>query len=65
MAYLAIRSNLLPSAFKWEFLKKVDFLKTVEAKVIILTSMCESFQDNPEFRILRLTFHRVSFKMLN
>ena len=30
-------SNLLPNAFKWEFFCKVDFLNTVEAKVIILT----------------------------
>ena len=27
--------------------------------------MGESFQDFPEFRILRLTFHKVSLKMPN
>ena len=31
------RSNLLPNAFKWDFFLKFHFLKTVEAKVIILT----------------------------
>ena len=31
------RSNLLPNAFKWDIFWKVDFLNTVEAKVIILT----------------------------
>ena len=33
--YLASRSNLLPNAFKWEF--DDFFMKTVEAKVFILT----------------------------
>ena len=38
LTYLTSRSNLLPSAFKWDFFfLKVDFLNTVEAKVIILT----------------------------
>ena len=39
LTYLRSRSNLLPSAFKWDFFffGKVDFLNTVEAKVIILT----------------------------
>ena len=31
------RASLLPNAFKWDFFEKVDFLNTVEAKVIILT----------------------------
>ena len=37
LTYLKSRSNLLPNAFKWEFFWKDDFLKTVEAKVIIIT----------------------------
>ena len=38
LTYLTSRSNLLPNAFKRDFfLKKVDFLNTVEAKVIIVT----------------------------
>ena len=38
LTYYTLRSNLLPNAFKWEFFFcKVDFLNTVEAKVIILT----------------------------
>ena len=37
LTYLTSRSNLLPSAFKW-YLIKVYVLKTVEAKVIILTN---------------------------
>ena len=36
LAYLTSRSNLLPNAFKWDFLE-ADFLNIVEAKVIILT----------------------------
>ena len=35
LTYSTSRSNLLPDAFKWDFLK-VDFFNTVEAKVIIL-----------------------------
>ena len=37
LTYLTSRSNLLPNAFKWENFRNVDFLKTVEALVIILT----------------------------
>ena len=37
LTYFTSRSNLLPYAFKWDFFLKVDFLNTVEAKVIILT----------------------------
>ena len=37
LTYLTSRSNLLPNAFKWAFFLKVEFLITVEAKVIILT----------------------------
>ena len=37
LTYLTSRSNLLPNAFKWEFFLKVDFLKTGEAKVIVIT----------------------------
>ena len=37
LTYVKSRSYLLPIAFKWENLWKVDFLNTVEAKVIILT----------------------------
>ena len=44
MTYLASRSNLLSNAFKWEFFffEKDDFLKTVEAKVIIITRYVQS-----------------------
>ena len=37
MTYLTSRSNLHANAFKLEFFLKDFFLKTVEAKVIILT----------------------------
>ena len=37
LTHLTLGSNLLPNAFKWDFFFKVDFLNTVEAKVIILT----------------------------
>ena len=37
LTYLTSKSNLLPNAFKWDSFGKVDFLNTVEAKVIILT----------------------------
>ena len=37
MTYLTSRSILLPNAFEWEVFGKVDFLNTVEAKVINLT----------------------------
>ena len=37
LTYLTSMSNLLPNAFKWENFWKADFLKTVEALVIILT----------------------------
>ena len=37
LAYLTSRSNLLPNAFKWGNFCKVDFVKTTEANVIILT----------------------------
>ena len=35
LTYLTSRSSLLLNAFKWDFFLKDDFLKTVEAKVII------------------------------
>ena len=34
---LIARVSLLPYAFKWDFFGKDDFLKTVEAKVILIT----------------------------
>ena len=37
LTYLTSRSNLLPNAFEWEIFRKVDFLITVKAKVIIIT----------------------------
>ena len=37
LTYLTSRSNSLLIAFKFEIFRKVDFLNTVEAKVIILT----------------------------
>ena len=37
LTFLTSRSNLLPNAFKCLFFLKFHFLKTVEAKVIILT----------------------------
>ena len=37
LTYLTSRSNLFPNAFIWVIFGKVDFLDTVEAKVIILT----------------------------
>ena len=37
LTYLTSRSNLLPNAFKWGNFSKVDFFKTTEANVIILT----------------------------
>ena len=37
LTYLTSMSNLVPNAFKWDFFLKVDFLNTIEAKVIILT----------------------------
>ena len=37
LTYFTSRSNLLPNAFKWGNFSKVEFLKTIEAKVIILT----------------------------
>ena len=37
LTYLTSRSNLLPIELKCEIFGKVDFLNTVEAKVIILT----------------------------
>ena len=37
LTYLTSRSNLLPNAFNLVIFWKVDFLNTVEAKVIILT----------------------------
>ena len=36
LTYLTSRSSLLPNAFELEIFLKVDFLNTVEAKVIIL-----------------------------
>ena len=35
LTYIRSRLNLPPIAFKFEFLGKVDFLNTVEAKVIL------------------------------
>ena len=37
LTYLTSMSNFLPNVFKWDFFWKVDFLNTVETKVIILT----------------------------
>ena len=34
---LIARVSLLPYAFKWDVFGKDDFLKTVEAKVILIT----------------------------
>ena len=42
LTYSMSRSNFLPNAFKWEFFCKVDFLNTVEAKVIFLTWYVET-----------------------
>ena len=36
------RSNLLPYAFNWDFFLKDDLLKTVKAKVIIITRYVQS-----------------------
>ena len=58
MTYLTSRSNLLPYAFKREIFWKVDFLNTVEAKVIILTwyvKTNEAMAIN-KFQRSRLTF---------
>ena len=41
LTYITSRSNLLPDAFKWVFFLKAEFLKTVEAKVIIITRYIE------------------------
>ena len=55
------RSNLLPNALKWDFFKKskkLIFLNTVEAKVIILTwyvTPIETMTIN-KFQGSRLTF---------
>ena len=35
LTYLTSRSSLLPNAFEWEIFCKVDFLNTVEAKIIL------------------------------
>ena len=59
LTYLASRSNLLPNAFKWDFFFKVDFLNTVEAKVIILSWYVkpnETMAIN-KFQRSRLTFY--------
>ena len=37
LTYLTSRLNLFPNAFKWGIFRKVDFLNTVKAKVIIGT----------------------------
>ena len=54
------RSNLLPNAFKWDFFQKVDFLNTVEAKVIIILTWHvkpnETMAIN-KFQRSRLTFN--------
>ena len=42
LTYLTSRSSLFPDAFEWEIFWKVDFLNTVEAKVIILTWYVQS-----------------------
>ena len=42
LTYLTSRSNLLSNAFKWEFFEKMFFLKTVEAKFIIITRYVQS-----------------------
>ena len=37
MTYFMTRSNVFPNAFKYDKSKKVIFVKTVEAQVIVLT----------------------------
>ena len=54
------RSNLLPNAFKWEIFWKVDFLKTVEALVIILTWYV---QPNETMAINKLKRSRLTFDL--
>ena len=52
------RSNLLHSAFKLDFFFKDDFLKTVEAKVIIITRYVQANETKTinKFQRSRLTF---------
>ena len=54
------RSNLIPNAFKWEIFWKVDFLKTVEALVIILTWYV---QPNETMAINKLKRSRLTFDL--
>ena len=58
LTYLTSRSNLLPNDFKWGNFLKVDFLKTIEAKVIILTwyVLSKVTMDINQFQRSRLTF---------
>ena len=53
------RSNLLPSAFKWDFFLKDDFLKTVEAKFIIITRY---FQANETMTINKFQRSKLTFQ---
>ena len=59
LTYSTSRSNFLPNAFKWEIFCKVDFLNTVEAKVIFLTLYVETNEKMliNEFERLWLTFN--------
>ena len=52
------RSNLHPCAFKLDFFFKDDFLKTVEAKVIIITRYVQAYETKTinKFQRSRLTF---------
>ena len=58
LTYLTSWSNLLPNAFKWEIFWKVNFLNTVEAKVIILTWYVKTNETMAinKFQRSRLTF---------
>ena len=49
---------MFPSAFKLDFFRKYDFLKTVEAKVIIITRYVQSSETMTinKFQRSRLTF---------
>ena len=49
---------MLPNAFKWEIFWKVEFLNTVEAKVIILTWYIKTNETMAinKFQRSRLTF---------
>ena len=56
---LNVKVKSPPSAFEWDFLEKLIFLKTVEAKVIIITSYVKANETMPvnKFQRSRLTFY--------